>query len=543
VISAASPGPAAADGFHIFDRFGRELNPHGLVLVDWEGQIANPALEFRVAAPASAVFPSTATLSANGARLYFDAPSGVGAAGPAKTLSFHNATDRPAFRLAIFPDRDGFDEDYELTLRLGPGGPITVVPIHVLDQDRTRTPDFAVTVDFTPDRTGLFADPAKRAIVAQAAEDWAYFLGDLDLAIVLAGAESTFIWDTNAFTTGSWIANAADYRGFLLYAYGVFTPERRSGGEPSRAGFQTGADGALPLRRSGGYEAEVLGNYNSLGWFKTQSDDDWWVSGNLGGEANDLASIAHHEIGHALFFNPGYPRFAGFKQAGAVDDPTVVDYHGAAPALDGFDHFPGAVDRLSGAGAFGNEYFGSIPRRRWLITRLDLLNARAVGYRLRPTSAFEPLSLASGELPEAWVGQNYSAQPRVAGGIPLYRFELDSGALPPGLELDSFTGALHGTPAAAGTYPFTLRVTEYDPQALPVSARFSLVVRALPTLNATRLDDGRVRLAWSPPIAGLILQETSTLVAPDWTNAPSGTNNPGTILPMFGTRFYRLRKP
>lgn len=168
---AAFASPSRADGFLVTDRFDRVLNTNGIVLVDWEGHLANPAVQFSVAPPVDAGFPATATLTANGARLYFDAPSAVGSNGPTKTLFFASAASRPSFRLSIFPDRDTNSENYQLTLRLGASGPTSTVPIRVLDQDLVRSNDFAVTMDFSQDRTGFFADAAKRAIVRQAAED------------------------------------------------------------------------------------------------------------------------------------------------------------------------------------------------------------------------------------------------------------------------------------------------------------------------------------------------------------------------------------
>lgn len=48
----------------------------------------------------------------------------------------------------------------------------------------------------------------------------------------------------------------------------------------------------------------MQGNYNTLGWLVTLADRDWWQATNHGAVKNDLYSIAHHEIGHALIFNP-----------------------------------------------------------------------------------------------------------------------------------------------------------------------------------------------------------------------------------------------
>ena len=87
--------------------------------------------------------------------------------------------------------------------------------------------------------------------------------------------------------------------------------------------------------------------------------------------------------------------FGNFKTAGTVNDAAVVAYHGSAPAIDASDHLNGSLDRLSRKGAFGYEYFGDVPARRWTITKLDLLVAQAIGYTLRATSAFAPLAIGT----------------------------------------------------------------------------------------------------------------------------------------------------
>ncbi len=69
-------------------------------------------------------------------------------------------------------------------------------------------------------------------------------------------------------------------------------------------------------------------------------------------------------------------------------------------------------------------------------------------------------------LPDATWGASYSAQLEAVGGEALpYRWAVIDGSLPPGLNLNSGTGAISGTPTATGTYPFRLRAcdsTELD---------------------------------------------------------------------------------
>lgn len=464
---AGQPRGAIADSTVVIeDIFGRRLNDVGIVLVDWEGYIANPAIELFVVPPAGAPLPGSAVLHSNEPRLYFDLASSCDSIGPKKTLWFFHSYSKIPFYVSIFPDRDTIDENFPLFIDFTDADGAayhSTVNVHVIDQDSKRAPSFKIAVDFSQDQTGFLNDTTHRAIILQAADDWAYFLEGPDFDSVGAGSESTWIWNSDGFNSGKTVSNAYSYKGFLLYVYGIHSSLLRSGGEPSaNGGYQSSIGVNAPLRRSGGVEIDTAGNYNSLGWFLTTGDDDWWFASNLGNVKNDLYSIAHHEMAHALFFNPAYPLFGRAKSDGFLDDPLLAAYHGTDPKIDASDHFAGEIDNASQKGVFGNEYYGSVPARRWLITKLDLLCVQAIGYTIRRTSAFVPLAAMDSILTAAVDGTPYADSVRVKGGIPSYCWAVESGTLPEGLYLDSFTGVISGTPSAVGTFPFTVRIRDND---------------------------------------------------------------------------------
>jgi hypothetical protein len=73
-----------------------------------------------------------------------------------------------------------------------------------------------------------------------------------------------------------------------------------------------------------------------------------------------------------------------------------------------------------------------------------------------------PLVITNGSdtLAPGRVGVSYATGVFADGGIPPYRWSLVAGQLPPGLSLTTSPGRITGTPTTAGTFTFTLRVTD-----------------------------------------------------------------------------------
>ncbi len=64
-----------------------------------------------------------------------------------------------------------------------------------------------------------------------------------------------------------------------------------------------------------------------------------------------------------------------------------------------------------------------------------------------------------------------------------------------------------------------------------------------PTLKIVPATAGHVTISWSPNTPCWRLQETLVLSPPNWTDSPSGTNNPVSVPVTSPTKFYRLVKP
>lgn len=106
------------------------------------------------------------------------------------------------------------------------------------------------------------------------------------------------------------------------------------------------------------------------------------------------------------------------------------------------------------------------------------------------------LSFTTTSLPNGTAGTNYSGQVNAAGGAPPYTFYGPAtGTLPTGLSMDT-TGAISGEPTAAGTFNFSVQVTDSINNSQ--TGNFSIIIAAAPalTVTTTSLPTGTAGVAY-----------------------------------------------
>ena len=136
-------------------------------------------------------------------------------------------------------------------------------------------------------------------------------------------------------------------------------------------------------------------------------------------------------------------------------------------------------------------------------------------------------SITTTTLSDGTVGTAYSATLAASGGTGTLTWSLDSGTLPAGLTLAS--GKISGTPTAADTSTFTVKVTDAAPTSVSVTQQLSLKIDPVPlAITTTSLSSGVVNSAYSAT-----LHSTGGTGTITWT-VSTGTLPTGLLLSAAG---------
>ncbi|MBQ1074981.1 fibronectin type III domain-containing protein [Micromonospora sp. C31] len=143
--------------------------------------------------------------------------------------------------------------------------------------------------------------------------------------------------------------------------------------------------------------------------------------------------------------------------------------------------------------------------------------------------------------PLAEVNAYYSNQFLVVGGTAPFSWSLAAGPLPPGLTLDPVTGNLTGLPSVAGSYAFTVRVT--DAFGLSDTQDFRMVVQPASvvtlTADANQTTFGAA-VTFNVTIGPGVADGTVTLI----DVLPNGTDEPlGTFPVAFNAAEFQAQMP
>ena len=97
-----------------------------------------------------------------------------------------------------------------------------------------------------------------------------------------------------------------------------------------------------------------------------------------------------------------------------------------------------------------------------------------------------PLAITTTSLPAATGGHFYTTTLQATGGTTPYSWSLEAGFLPPGLNLTSSTGVIHGFPDVTGTYSFKVRVTDSEATPQSVTSGWLSITVSGPAVTGVR---------------------------------------------------------
>jgi hypothetical protein len=113
-----------------------------------------------------------------------------------------------------------------------------------------------------------------------------------------------------------------------------------------------------------------------------------------------------------------------------------------------------------------------------------------------------PLSINILQLPDGVAGASYSQTLSATGGTQPYTWSVSVGALPAGLILNAGSGVISGTPTAAGTATFTVRLGDSSLPAQAATVPATLTVVRAPAVATSTLLDATTGTAYSQTLAG-----------------------------------------
>jgi Putative Ig domain len=108
------------------------------------------------------------------------------------------------------------------------------------------------------------------------------------------------------------------------------------------------------------------------------------------------------------------------------------------------------------------------------------------------------LAISTSSLPSGIVSSAYSQSVAATGGITPYSWSTIAGSLPNGLLLNQSTGVIAGTPSAAGTFNFTVQVTDSSsPTHATATQALSITINPALAVSTTSLPNGTANVAYS----------------------------------------------
>lgn len=196
----------------------------------------------------------------------------------------------------------------------------------------------------------------------------------------------------------------------------------------------------------------AIGNYNVSGNADTIADLAIGIPG--AGRSQPLRRAGRG--GAVVYFGGATLLSVSTRPRSALNPPPAPEQSSLAnPDLEYGDNlgFALAFGDLNGDGA------GDVVTTAPFAGALGRSQAGLVGIHFGTVVPPVPLSITTDSIPQAKKGTAYAAQFTASGRAP-FNWSISTGSLPQGLQLNASTGEVTGTPSVAGTFNFTVTVTD-----------------------------------------------------------------------------------
>jgi putative Ig domain-containing protein len=182
-----------------------------------------------------------------------------------------------------------------------------------------------------------------------------------------------------------------------------------------------------------------------------------------------------------------------------------------------------AIDAATGVISGTPQAAGSYTFTASAADAADATNAASAPFTINIGAS--PVAVTTASLPGGRVTVPYSASLQASGGSGGYRWGVATGALPGGLTLDAATGAITGTPAAAGTYAVTIAATDTADATNSGTVTYSIAISA-----AIRITSPRTIPAATKNVAYSYAVQTANAQGPVKWDLAGGSMPPGMTL-------------
>ena len=177
---------------------------------------------------------------------------------------------------------------------------------------------------------------------------------------------------------------------------------------------------------------------------------------------------------------------------------TFTGGNGKGPESGLFENASGALfGTTSKGGAFGGGTVFEVPPDVFTIQATDAAGATASGTYTIPIAG---LGITTTTLPAGTVSKSYAQTIAVSGGTSPITFAVTAGNLPTGVNLNTTTGAITGTPTSSSGSPFSFTITATDFTSATASQSYTVVINPAPTITTTTLPNWTVNQAYSQTI-------------------------------------------